>query len=293
MSVSQGHVSITPLHPHIGAEVSGVDLTKPLDEREFATIIEAFNRHSVLVFRGQAINDEQQVGFSQRFGQLEENSFALASQNNYVYHISNIDERGKLLPLNAKKRTFLKVNARWHTDSSFKPIPAMASILSGREIPRAERADTEFASMRVGYQTLAPQRREALKDLIGVHHYGYSLSLLGDGDVPQAELDALPPVRQPLVRLHPGSGEPSLFVSGHIESIDGMATEAGRRLAEELVAWCTRPDYVYAHQWRTDDLVMWDNRCCLHRAATIPEREIRRAHRTTVAGDGPVVPLSA
>lgn len=284
-------VTVTPVHPHIGAEIGGVDLSQPLPGEVFRQILAAFNEHSVLVFRDQQITDEQQVEFSRRFGPLEKNSFALATQNDYIYHISNIDDRGRLLTPDAKKRVFLKVNSRWHTDSSFKPVPAMASILSGREIPQKERADTEFASMRVGYETLDSTRREALKGLIGVHHYGYSLRVTGEADLPPEELDALPPVRQPLLRIHPGTGKPSLFVSGHIESIDGIPEADGRRLAEELVAWCTRPEYVYAHAWRTGDVVMWDNRCALHRAAAIPLYEIRRAHRTTIAGEGPVQAL--
>lgn len=293
MSNSPENFAVEAVHPYIGAEILGVDLTKPIDDALCALIRDAFNQYSVLVFRDQDIDDDQQVAFSSRFGELEKNSFTLASHNRYVYHLSNIDERGEVLAADASKRTFLKVNSRWHTDSSFKPIPAMASILSGREIPQNERADTEFASMRVGYATLPAARRDELYGLIGVHHYGYSLGLFDDGAIQETQVDALPPVRQPLVRVHPGSGEPSLFVSGHIESIEDMPRLAGRKLAEELVAWCTRPGYVYAHEWRTNDLVMWDNRCALHRASVIPAREIRRAHRTTVAGEGPIEALAS
>jgi alpha-ketoglutarate-dependent 2,4-dichlorophenoxyacetate dioxygenase len=293
MTNSLDTFAVEPVHPHIGAEIRGVDLTRPIDDALFALIRDAFNQHSVLVFRDQDIDDDQQVAFSSRFGELEKNSFVMASGNRYVYHLSNIDEHGEVLAADASKRTFLKVNSRWHTDSSFKPIPAMASILSGREIPQHERADTEFASMRVGYATLPAERREQLHGLIGVHYYGYSLSLFGDETIEKPQVDALPPVRQPLVRVHPGSGDPSLFVSGHIESIEGMPHLEGRKLAEELVAWCTRPGFVYAHEWRTNDLVMWDNRCALHRASVIPAREIRRAHRTTVAGEGPIEALAS
>jgi alpha-ketoglutarate-dependent 2,4-dichlorophenoxyacetate dioxygenase len=284
-------LTIKKLHPHIGAEIGGVDLRQRLSEEIFEKILSAFNEHSVLVFRKQDIDDEQQVAFSRRFNELEINSFSVATHHPNVYQLSNIDERGCVLSAHAKKRTFLAVNARWHTDSSFKPVPAMASILSGREIPSTERADTEFASMRVGYDTLSEAKRDALKGLVGVHHYAYSLSKLGDGNVPQEELDALPPCAHPILRVHPGSGKPSLFVSGHIESINGMPIEEGRRLAEELIAWCTRPEYIYAHEWATHDLVMWDNRCALHRASVIPQREVRRAHRTTVVGEGSVEEL--
>lgn len=281
-------IAIKKLHPAIGAEISGVDLRHPITTSVFEQIRAAFNDHSVLVFRNQPIDDQQQVAFSERFNPLEKISFAIGATNPYVYHISNIDNRGKLLSLDAKKRVFLKVNERWHTDSSFKPNPAMASVLSGREIPQTERADTEFASMRIGFETLSPARRDQLRGLVGIHHYAYSLAKLGDGNVPQAELDALPPCAHPIVRVHPETHAPSLFVSGHIESIEGMSNELGRALAEELVEWCTRKEFVYSHEWAQDDVVMWDNRCALHRAAVVPEREIRRAHRTTITGDGAV-----
>jgi len=283
---------VEKLHPHIAALVSGVDLTQPLGESVFNHIRDAFDQYSVLVFRNQAIDDDQQVAFSRRFNDLEKISFSGAAQNPYVYRLSNVDENGHLLGLDTKKRVFLKVNSRWHTDSSFKPVTAMASILSGREIPVSEHADTDFASLRVGYASLPTARREALHALIAVHHYGYSLSLIGDGGVPQAELDALPPSQHPIVRRHPGTGKTSLFVSGHIESIIGMSLDAERKLADELLRWCTRPEYVYSHRWEQHDLVMWDNRCALHRATVIPEREIRRVHRTTIIGEGPVDPPS-
>lgn len=281
-------IKIVPVHPHIGAEIRGVDLTKPLRDTEFKVILEAFNQHSVLVFRNQNISDAQQIEFSQKFGELEETSFTVAADNPYIYSLSNVDENDVVLPVDSSKRTFLEVNARWHTDSSFRKIPAMASILSGRKVPKTERGDTAFASMRVGWNTLPGPRRTALKGGIGVHSYGYTLSLFEDSGVPASELDAVPPVEHPLVRTHPGSGERSLYVSGHIEQIVGMPRAEGQALARELIDWCTRPDYVYKHRWQTHDLVMWDNRCALHRATNIPAREPRIMHRTTVAGTGPV-----
>lgn len=285
-------ISVTPLHAHVGAEIGGVDLREPLDDASFAAIEDAFHRYSVLIFRDQDIDDEQQVRFSRRFGELERTDFKKAASHPYVYRIANVDARGQILAADAKQRTFLAVNSRWHTDSSFKPVPSKASLLSGRTIPPTERADTQFASMRAGYRTLPAEKRDALRGLIGVHHYAYSVSRTGDAGLSEAELDALPPARHPLLRHHHGSGEASLFVSGHIAAIDGMAPANGQRLAEELVAWCTRDDYVYSHAWREGDLVMWDNRCTLHRAASIPSREVRIAHRTTVAGDGPVMPAA-
>ena len=282
-------ITVSKLHPHVGAEITGVDLREPLDDASFEVIREAWNQHSVLVLRDQRIDDDQQVAFARRFGALEETTFTVAADNPYIYRLSNVDDEGNVLPVGSKKRLFLDVNARWHTDSSFRPAPAMGSILSGRKVPAREHGDTAFASMRVGYETLPDERKRTLEDLVAVHDYSYSVSLFGDKLVPREEMDSVPPVRHPLVRTHPPTGLRSLFVSGHIERIEGMPVEEGRALAADLIEWCTRPEYVYRHRWRQHDLVMWDNRCALHRATAIPATEPRLMHRATIAGDGPVV----
>ena len=282
-------ITVSKLHPHVGAEITGVDLREPLDDASFEVIREAWNQHSVLVLRDQRIDDDQQVAFARRFGALEETTFTVAADNPYIYRLSNVDDEGNVLPVGSKKRLFLDVNARWHTDSSFRPTPAMGSILSGRKVPAREHGDTAFASMRVGYETLPNERKRALEDLVAVHDYSYSVSLFGDKLVPREEMDSVPPVRHPLVRTHPPTGLRSLFVSGHVERIEGMPVEEGRALAADLIEWCTRPEYVYRHRWRQHDLVMWDNRCALHRATAIPATEPRLMHRATIAGDGPVV----
>ena len=286
-AASLDNLTVRKVHPHVGAEVTGIDLREPMDSETFETVRDAFHKHSVLVFRDQDITDDQQVAFSRRFGELEKTSFAIAAPNPYIYYLSNVDDDGNVLEPDAKRRHFLEVNARWHTDSSFREIPAMASILSGREVPSAE-GDTCYASMRVGYASLPEEKRKQIEDLVGMHHYAYSLSLFADSGVSQAEKDELPPVPHPIVRTHTPTGERSLYVSGHIESIQGMPVEEGRALAGELIDWCTRPEYVYRHKWQRYDLVMWDNRCALHRATVIPAKERRIMHRTTIAGDEPV-----
>jgi len=280
-------LEIRKVHPHIGAELSGIDLGAPLPDDVFAQIRDAFHEHSVLVFRDQDISDEQQVAFSARFGELERTSFTIAADNPYIYKLSNVDARGKLLPPDDEKRTFLVVNLRWHTDSSFRAIPAMASALSAREIPATEPGDTEFASMRVGWETLPEEKRAALEGLRAFHSYAHTLSHFGEHGVKKSELDELPSAEHPVVRSDHPSGRKNLFVSGHIERIVGLAPEAGRALKHELIDWCTRPAYVYRHRWRRHDLVVWDNRCALHRATNIPAGERRLMHRTTVAGAGP------
>jgi alpha-ketoglutarate-dependent taurine dioxygenase len=282
-------ITVSKLHPHVGAEIIGVDLHHPLDEMSFEIIREAWNQHTVLVLRDQRIDDEQQVEFASRFGTLEETTFTVAADNPYIYKLSNVDDEGRVLPVGSKKRLFLDVNARWHTDSSFRPVPAMGSILSGRRVPEKEHGDTAFASMRVGWEALPEQRKRALEGLVAVHDYSYSIGLFGGGLIPKDEMNTVPPVRHPLVRTHPPTGLKSLFVSGHVERIEGMPVEEGRALVAELIEWCTRPEYVYRHRWRRHDLVMWDNRCALHRATVIPTTEPRLMHRATIAGEGPVV----
>ena len=185
-------ITVSKLHPHIGAEVIGVDLRRPLDETSFEVIREAWHQHSVLVLRDQRIDDEQQVAFARRFGPLEETTFTVAADNPYIYKLSNVDDEGRVLPVGSKKRLFLDVNARWHTDSSFRPVPAMGSILSGRRVPEKEHGDTAFASMRVGWETLPEQRKRALEGLVAVHDYSYSVSLFGDGLIPKDEMDTVP-----------------------------------------------------------------------------------------------------
>ena len=147
-ALSRGDPVIREVHPHIGAEVSGIDLREPLDDDIFAILRDAFHRYSVLVFRNQDISDDQQVAFSRRFGELEKTSFAIAAPNPYIYSLSNVDDEGNVLATDTKRRNFLEVNRRWHTDSSFRETPAMASVLSGREVPLNE-GDTCYASMRV------------------------------------------------------------------------------------------------------------------------------------------------
>lgn len=284
-------VQVRKAHPHVGAEVSGVDLRRPLDDQTFAAVRQAFLDHSVLIFRDQDIDDEQQIAFSERFGALEPISFSVAAQHPFVYALSNVGDDGRVVEADSERHTFLVGNSRWHTDSSFKAVPAKASLLSAREVPTRAAADTLFASMRVAYEALPEPEKRRLAGLKGRHSYGYTLTHFGKhrkAGVKDEEMSTVPPVEHPLVRTHPDTGKKTLFVSGHIESIVGMPVDEGRALIEELIAWCTRPECVYTHKWRCHDLVMWDNRCALHRATVIPTDEPRVMHRTTIAGEGPV-----
>ena len=278
-------LKITPLHPLFGAEIEGLDLGEPLNDATFAEVLDAFNTYSVLLFREQDISDDQHIEFSRRFGKLEETTFSIAANNPNIYRLANVDDDGNLLEVDAVKRAFLEVNGRWHTDSSFRAIPALASILSAKEVPSGE-GDTCFASMRIAYDAMSEGRRRSLEGLCAVHDYAYSLSVVGAGGVTQDEKDSVPPVEHPVVRTHAPTGKKSLYVSGHIERMVGMPIEEGRIYVKELIDWCTRPEYVYTHRWQQHDLLMWDNRCVLHRASSVPAKQKRVMHRTTVAGEG-------
>jgi len=285
-------VTITPIHPRLGARVTGVDLSAPLDEVSFRRIFDAFQEHSVLVFHDQRLRDEPQMAFSRRFGPLEETIKATGRENRLhpnLVDLSNTDpdHDGRLMDWTDRRMLYQSGNQLWHTDSSFKPVPAMASLLSGREVPPVG-GETEFVSMRHAYATLPEETRRRLEGRVAVHSILYSRSTIAKGLFDPQHEKGLPPVRQALVRANPSTGRRSIYIGSHAWYVEGMPYDESRRLLDELLAHTTRPECVYQHRWRQWDLVMWDNRCVLHRGrpwdAAVDRRVMRR---TTVAGEGP------
>jgi len=278
-----------PLHPLFGAEVIGVDVRRVADDI-FAALVEAFNEHSVLLFRGQRVDDAEQVEFSRRFGPLEATIRTVVSHQSYLPEISNlanVDADDRLIPSGDKRILFNAGNQMWHTDSSFKRVPALASLLSGREVP-PEGGETEFASMRVAYERLPDATRRLLEGRIAIHSFEYSRGLVGDGLLAPEHAAQVPPVPQALVRANPVNGRKAFFVASHACEIVGMPTDEARGLIRDLLERATAPELVYTHRWRSGDLVIWDNRCVLHRGRPWDESRYRRVmHRTTVAGEGP------
>jgi len=289
MPTVTGSLTVTPLHPVLGAEVGGVDLTRPLDDATFARIAAAFDEHSVLVFHGQALTDEQQMAFSTRFGPLESTVRTLGKEDRlgqYMVDLSNTDEEGKPMPWNDRRMLYQSGNQLWHSDSSFKPVPAHSSALSAREIP-PEGGETEFASMRAAYAELPDDLRGDLDGRIVVHSFGYSRSLIDPGIGAEIGRE-YPPVRHALVRANPGNGRKAIYIGSHAWYVEGMSMDASRALLDRLLSATTRAERVYRHSWRVGDLVMWDNRCVLHRGRPWDSARHRRVmHRTTVAGVGP------
>jgi alpha-ketoglutarate-dependent 2,4-dichlorophenoxyacetate dioxygenase len=291
MAITMGLLTITPVHPLLGAEVGGVDLTRPLDDASFARIREAFDQHSVLVFHDQPLTDEQQAVFSRRFGPLETTVRTLGNEDRlgaYIVDLSNTDDTGRLMPWSDRRMLYQSGNQLWHSDSSFKPVPAHSSALSARVVPPSG-GETEFASMRVAYEALPDGLRQEIDGKVVVHSFGFSRSLIDPGIGSEIARD-YPPVRHALVRTNLRNGRRSFYVGAHAWYVEGMGLDESRILIAKLLELATRPDRVYRHRWRAGDLVMWDNRCVLHRGRTWDSaRHARVMHRTTVAGDGPTI----
>src|SRR5947209_1578502 len=289
-------VSIRPLHPVFVGEVAGVDCRKPLGPAEVAAIDQGMDEYAVLVFRDQNISDEEQIAFTRHFGELE--SYGTPGHIRRreeqrlgpgIADFSNLDKDGRIM--SAEDRVwFFKLGDRlWHSDSSFRPIPAKYSILSGRVIP-SWGANTEFADMRAAYDALDERTKAEIEDLVCEHSLKYSREAIGFTDLTPEEIAAFTPVRQRLVRTHPVTGRKSLFLAAHAGAIEGWTIPEARMFLRDLMEHATAPEFVYSHAWRPSDLVMWDNRQTMHRARRFDDRnEIRDMRRTTLAGDMPTI----
>ena len=279
-------LNVRKLHPAIGAEVRGVDLRQP-DDRTFSAIVAALEAHSMLVFPDQEISDEQQIAFTRRFGELE--VFPLAAnksgRNPEIFRATNVGEDGKLLPVQHAEAKYLALTQIWHTDSSWRPIPAYATLLRGVEIP-ARGGETMFASLTAAYEALPEARKRALEGLRAVHSFEYTRGLT-DGLKPltDEERARVRPVTHPIIQQHPIRSGKALYISPHTMSgVVGMAAADARALIEELTAWASRPEFVYVHQWRRNDLVVWDNRTAMHAVKPYDSAHERRImHRTSVS----------
>jgi alpha-ketoglutarate-dependent 2,4-dichlorophenoxyacetate dioxygenase len=282
-------IELIPLHPTLGAEVRGVDLTRSVIPEVFAEIEAAFNRYGILVFPEQPVTDEQQLAFSRLFGPLEVNpNYAGAKMRLRpdVADISNLDAEGRVLARDDRRNLFNIGNQLWHTDSSFKQIPAKCSLLSARELPSSGPmggGETEFADLRAAWDALPDARKRELQGLIVEHSIFRSRSQIGFADFNDEIFKELPPVPQALVRHHRYSGRTSLYLASHASHIIGWRVEEGRALIEELIAFATQPQFVYQHRWTVGDLVIWDNRCTMHRGRPYDDTQRRVLHRTTVS----------
>ena len=278
-------VRVEPLDATLGATVHGVDLKAPLGNGAFEDIHAAWLEHAVLVFPGQFLDDGSHTAFSERFGALER-MFDMRGRGSRVFAIlSNVRKDGSLIEPDGSDALFLKGNSYWHTDSSFKRVPAKASLLCAKQVPDAG-GETEFADMRAAWDRLDPGTKSRLEGKVAVHSFRYSQGKVGGLDtMSESDLDDLPPVEHPVVRTHPETGRKSLYIGRHASHIAGEDVAESRELLETLCEEACRPPRVFTHRWTAGDLVMWDNRCVLHRGRPYPSDQPREMRRTTIAGE--------
>jgi len=287
-------LTIEPIDPvsrsFFAGVVSGCDAAQPLSPEDAAAIHAGMDRFGVLVFHDQRIDDEQQVAFGRSLGPLEQATGDIVSAPEErrlsmdLNDISNLDKHNRVLARDDRRRLFELGNLLWHSDSSFKPVPAKYSILSARRIPAAG-GNTEFADMRAAYEALDDASKREIHDLVCLHSQLFSRGVLGFTDFTDAEREKWTPVRQRLVRRHPSTGRLSLYLSSHAGAIEGWPVPEARAFLRDLAEHATQRPFVYAHVWRQHDLVMWDNRVAMHRARRYDHTEVRDMRRTTLTNE--------
>jgi len=279
-------IMVTRLGPGFAARIEGADISRPLDDATWAAIRAAFDEHSVLLFRGAALDDETQVAFSRRFGALEVTRSMNPAAGTPFARQSNLDiKTGEVIPAEDRRMIYQLANMLWHSDSSFKPVPSLCSLLSGRIVP-PEGGATEFASARAAYPSLPEELQRRVERAVVVHDFGWSRDQIRPGFFTAEERAVYPPVRHRLVRANPVNGRRALFLGAHASHLDGLPIDEGRALLRTLLDHVTQPAFVHRHEWQEGDLVIWDNRCVLHRATPYDTARYQRLmQRTTIAGN--------
>jgi len=271
------------LHPQLGVRLRGVDLGTPLTPGLVAEINAAIDRYSFVCFPDQSMDDDRQLALTRQLGKPEPSHTSLGAIE-YFGTIGNVQKDGTALGNAHKKTIFLTGNNMWHSDASFKPVPAFLSIMCAYETP-AEGGITMFVSLRAAYERLSPARKAELEPLIAIHDYVHSRSKVAPDAVSPELAASLPPVRQRLVRTNPATGAKNLFLGSHVREIEGMSVAAGRALIDELTDEAVRPENVYHHRWQPGDVVLWDNRCLLHAGSGYDaDRHRRYMRQTRVSG---------
>ena len=287
-------IAIRQLHPTFAGEVTGVDITKPLSKDDVVAIDQGMDRYGVLVFPNQNITDEQQIAFTVNFGPIENargGNITKATDkrlNDGMNDVSNLDKDGKPLPKESRQTLFNIGNMLWHSDSSFRAIPAKYSLLSARLL-NPKGGNTEFADMRAAYDALDDETKAEIEPMICEHSLLHSRGSLGFVEFTDEEKAMFRPVRQRLVRTHPVTGRRSLYLSSHAGAILGQTMPEARIILRDLSEHATQPKFVYVHKWRLHDLVIWDNRQTMHRVRRYDQSQPRDMRRTTVAGEAMTV----
>jgi alpha-ketoglutarate-dependent 2,4-dichlorophenoxyacetate dioxygenase len=282
-------IELHNLHPLFVAEASGVDLDQPIDAATVRAIWDAIDHYAVLVFHDQRLTDAQLRDFAARFGELEIGRSAARGGRRrleipQIGDISNLDEDNQVRGLDDRRRLDSLGNRLWHTDASYMPVPVVLGMLHAVTVPPASAlggGETEFADMRAAYDALPDATKAAIDGLIVQHDVFWSRGQIGFTEFPPGERENYPPSPQRLVRLHPGSKRKTLYLSAHASHVIGWPIADGRLLLLDLNAHATQPAFVYRHEWRVGDLVIWDNRCTMHRGRAHDESQPRDLRRAT------------
>jgi alpha-ketoglutarate-dependent 2,4-dichlorophenoxyacetate dioxygenase len=283
-----------PIQPEFAAEATGIDLSQPMDNATIRAVWDAIDRYSVLVFHGQRLTDVQLRDFAAAFGPLEIGRAAARPGPRRIAipqigDISNLDVNNQVRALDDRRRLDSLGNRLWHTDASYMPVPVVLGMLHAVTLPPPSpfgNGETEFADMRAAYDALSPATKTAIADLIIEHDVFWSRGQIGFTEFPQGERDQYPPSPQRLVRTHPGSKRKTLYLSAHASHVVGWPKADGRLLLLDLNAHATQPQFVYRHTWRLGDVVIWDNRCTMHRGRPHDERQARDLRRATTLDTG-------
>jgi taurine dioxygenase len=280
-------LEVQSLTPNLGARIAGVELARELSEEDFSVLYQAFLRYQVLVFAPQDLPPGRQVGFARRFGEVQVHVMNQYHADGYpeLYRLSNLDENGRPNGKHPDKGTLA-----WHTDGSWQRVTGQATIIYGEVMPeRGEGGETHFCDMYGAYERLDAAWKSRIASMRAVHNLDFSRNRRhGEEPMTEAQRLAKPPVDHPVVRTHPETGRKCLYLGDHAETIVGMPYEEGRALIEELNALAIHPDLTYEHKWTIGELIVWDNRCVLHRATPYdPATQGRVIRRCTVLGQVP------
>ncbi|HET7848662.1 MAG TPA: TauD/TfdA family dioxygenase [Pseudolabrys sp.] len=276
-------MEVLPLGPGFAAEVRGVTLTEVAnDASAYKDVRAAFEEHSVLVFRAQEVTDESQLAFTRRFGPPEVTKVGSLGTGSHFVILTTIGPDGKVVPPDHRYALRNRANQLWHTDSSFKRTPALASVLSARTIPE-NGGETEYVSTRLAFERLDPALQGRVENSFVWHDYNHSRSQIAEGLATPEERAALPPVCWRMVWKNPANGRGAIYLASHAYAVEGMEPTAGKQLIEELMQAATAPGASYVHKWKSGDVVMWDNRATMHRGRPWPAHEARLMIRTTIS----------
>jgi len=283
-------IRLYPVTPEFASEAGEIDLSAPLPPGDLAAVRQAFLRYAVLVFPAQRLSGDDHLRFARHFGKLETNVLAALGEKlrvrEEIADVANMDAAGRVWDKDSRLRLFQMGNRLWHTDSSFKAPTAYASMLYARSIPPIG-GHTEFADLRAAYAALPVSMKHRIDGLVAHHSLMYSRAKLGFTELSEAERKSFAPVRRPLVRTLPETGQKTLYIASHIGCVEGMPDDEAADLLRQLTAHATQRQFVYTHRWRVGDLVMWDNRCTMHRGTEFEDTRYPRDMQRATTCDAP------